>query len=181
MFIARVHVVMKVYRLSKGSIGYKGNIINMEQDIQPVINKLPLIPSELPIFVTRKSNPNALYGYKDFMINRENILKWLQFLKKFNKHYKNIEIDYDSLEKLPIDGSIYNDLRTYNIDIDDNKDEESNTGGVEEGPAQGNATGPYPDEENAKITEAYACINHLHQNETNEQNISIILCEELGT
>jgi len=37
MFIDRVHVVMKVYRLDKGRIGYKGNILNMEQDIQPVM------------------------------------------------------------------------------------------------------------------------------------------------
>ena len=53
MFIARVHVVIKVYCLSKGSIGYKGNIINMEQDIQPIINKLLLILYKLLIFVTK--------------------------------------------------------------------------------------------------------------------------------
>ena len=71
MFIARVYVVMKVYRLDKGRIGYKGNILNVEQDIQPVINKLPFLPSQMPIFICRKFNPNAPTGYEDFNINQQ--------------------------------------------------------------------------------------------------------------
>ena len=30
MLITRVHVVISVYRLSKGNIGYKANILNMQ-------------------------------------------------------------------------------------------------------------------------------------------------------
>ena len=33
MFIARVHVVMKVFQIGNGNIGYKGNVLNIEQDI----------------------------------------------------------------------------------------------------------------------------------------------------
>ena len=33
MFIARVHVVISMYRLSKGNIGYKGNVLNIQQDV----------------------------------------------------------------------------------------------------------------------------------------------------
>ena len=62
MFIARVHVVMKVYRLSKGAIGCQGNMLNMEQDVVPVFNKLSLLPEDMPIFVARKNNPNAPGG-----------------------------------------------------------------------------------------------------------------------
>jgi len=75
MFIAKVHIVMSVYCISKGNIGYKGNVLNMQQDIQSVLTQLPQLPSNLPIFVARKSNPNCPNGYKDFMINREKILR----------------------------------------------------------------------------------------------------------
>ena len=59
MLIARVHVVMKVYRLSKGAIGHQGNMLNMEQDVVSVFNKLPLLPEDSPVFVAKKNNPNA--------------------------------------------------------------------------------------------------------------------------
>ena len=44
MFIDQVHAVMKVCKLDKGRIRYKGNMLKIEQDLQLVINKLPLIP-----------------------------------------------------------------------------------------------------------------------------------------
>ena len=75
MFIAHVYVVQKIFRLSKGVTGYKGNIINMEQNLPSVITKLPLILSDLPIFICRKSNQTSPVGYKDFEINRDKILK----------------------------------------------------------------------------------------------------------
>ena len=33
MLISRVHVVIKCYRLESGSIGCKGNVLNLEQNI----------------------------------------------------------------------------------------------------------------------------------------------------
>ena len=65
---------MSVYWLLKENIGYKENILNIQQDIQSVLTKLPLLLSDLPIFITHKSNPNCPNGYKDFIINREKIL-----------------------------------------------------------------------------------------------------------
>lgn len=43
MFLARIHVVMTAFKLEKGALGYKGNVLNMQQDLQRVIDKLPLI------------------------------------------------------------------------------------------------------------------------------------------
>ena len=34
MFISRVHVVMQAYRLKGGRMGYKGNVLNIEQDVK---------------------------------------------------------------------------------------------------------------------------------------------------
>merc|ERR1719221_2091740 len=104
LFISRIHVVMKVYRLEKENAGYKGNMLNVEQDLQTALNKLPLLPSELPVFVVRKSNPSCSNRYKDFRIRRDNILKWLIFFKSNNPHYYDIFIDYKALQNLPSDG-----------------------------------------------------------------------------
>ena len=100
MFIASAYIVMSVYCLSKGNIRYKGNVLNIQQDTQTVLNKLPLLSQELLIFVARKSNPNNPDRYKDFIINREKILRWLLFLKQNNEHYNDIEIDYIEEERL---------------------------------------------------------------------------------
>ena len=45
ILITRVQPVMKVFKLEKGRIGYNGNVLNIEQDLQPILDKLPLIPS----------------------------------------------------------------------------------------------------------------------------------------
>ena len=58
-------------------MGCQGNKLNVEQDVVPVFNKLPLLPENLPMFVARKNNPNAPEGCKDFKINRNNMLTWL--------------------------------------------------------------------------------------------------------
>ena len=74
MLITCTHVVMKVFQIGNGNIGYKGNILNIEQNIQSIINKLLLILSKMLIFACRKSNPNSPNKYKDFNANRNKIL-----------------------------------------------------------------------------------------------------------
>ena len=98
-------------------------------------------------------------------------------MKSNNKHYQDIIIDYDALNLLSSDGSIFNDLHTY--DVDNNMHEEE--GGLEDGPVQSNASGPYPDEENAHVTNAYAYVNPLLEIETNNISIRNFLNEVMGT
>ena len=62
---------MKACRMSKGSAVCQGSMLSMEQEVVTVINKLPVMPKDLPIFVTRKSNPNDSGGHKDFNINKK--------------------------------------------------------------------------------------------------------------
>ena len=75
MFILRVHVVMSACRLSKGNIGCISNVLNTQQDVQVVLNKLPLLLSDLLIFFARKSSPNNSNGCKDFHINRDRMFQ----------------------------------------------------------------------------------------------------------
>ena len=98
-------------------------------------------------------------------------------MKSNKKHYQDIIIDYDALNLLSSDGSIFNDLHTYDIDNDIHKEE----GGLEDSPVQSNVSGPYSDEENAHITNTYACINPLLESETNDVSIRNFLNEAMGT
>lgn len=54
IFIARVNVVIAMCRLSTGTIDYKGNTLNKQQDMQTVLTKLPLLSSDMLIFIVRK-------------------------------------------------------------------------------------------------------------------------------
>ena len=70
IIISKVFVVMRVYRLKwSNSVGYKGNVFNIEQDlndqVKHVCNVLPRLPAEVPYFVIRKDSSNVS-GFKDF-------------------------------------------------------------------------------------------------------------------
>ena len=80
-----------------------------------MINKLYLIPLELPIFIVKKNSPLNTNGYKDFYIKWDNILRWLIFLKNNNPLYKDIEINYQVLCTLREDGNIYHDFNSYKL------------------------------------------------------------------
>jgi hypothetical protein len=47
--IARAHVIMRCYRMEKGNVGYKGQCLSIEQDIQQIVTTLPLAVEDLPL------------------------------------------------------------------------------------------------------------------------------------
>eukprot|EP00957_Ditylum_brightwellii_P046444 3525149-Ditylum_brightwellii.AAC.1 len=51
MLIACVYPVMKSYQLKGGTIGYKGDIFNTEQDIGGLVSSLPQRFDQLPIMI----------------------------------------------------------------------------------------------------------------------------------
>jgi hypothetical protein len=54
MMITRNHVIMTTFRLTGGaSCGFKGQVLNKEQDVSELHSRLPLQPLDLPIMVVR--------------------------------------------------------------------------------------------------------------------------------
>ena len=158
MLISRVHVVMKCYRLESGSIGCKGNVLNLEQNIQKTFNSLPLSASELPIVILRKNSINNTNGFKDFKARRWAIRKWLIFLKNNNALYNDIEINEANLSLIPVNGDMSSHINY--LDIDEEIEDEINN--EDEGIEQGNATGNLSDnEDDEKVNCDYAFENHL--------------------
>ncbi len=102
---------MCVYWKHGGQRGHKGQVVNLPQDIQGFLNRLPCNFSNLPILlVCRHGAENT---YRDFRVRRERILLALQWLNVNNPCYKDIMnnpcckdfmIDHVALQLLPEDG-----------------------------------------------------------------------------
>ncbi|CAG8536723.1 15389_t:CDS:2 [Cetraspora pellucida] len=111
MLIAQILLMLTVYKLQGGQLGYRGHVINFAQDIQELITKLPRNPSMIDTLIIRKPN-HDFTSFQEFKVKRSNILIWLNYLKINNPFYSNIEIDYDILNTHPEDGSIFDRLCT---------------------------------------------------------------------
>ena len=151
MLIARIHVFMRYYYLKNGTVRYEGSVLNCEQDIDTIapFMSLPIDPKLLPIVIFRKewrhkNRNNASCENKDFRVRRHAVSMWLRYLKKNNEQYRNIDINVEELEKLPLQGDIDSLLSTEFINDDRttiNEDIDKTSTEVENGPESGAATG----------------------------------------
>ena len=67
MLIARVCPIMSMYRKHRGQRGYRGHVLNLPQDIQSFLNRLPSRVSDLPILMRRHGVDNS---HRDFTVRR---------------------------------------------------------------------------------------------------------------
>eukprot|EP00957_Ditylum_brightwellii_P071525 5437921-Ditylum_brightwellii.AAC.1 len=81
MLISCVYPMMKTYHLKGGTIGYKGDVLNIEQGI-------------------------VTFEYKDFRVQHQAIQQWPTFLHTNNPLCAAINIDFDLLSQLPEDDSV---------------------------------------------------------------------------
>ena len=117
LLIARTCPIMTVYHKHGGQLGYSGHVLNLPQNIQQFINKLPVKVTDLPILTITKQG--ATNTYHNFHVRRDKVLYALQWLKHNNKFYTDIEIDLDSIQQLPVDG-IPEELHNFELsDVDD--------------------------------------------------------------
>ena len=102
LLIARACPIMTVYLKHGGQLGYSGHVLNLPQNIQRFIDKLPVNVSDLPVItITRQDAANT---HHNFRVRRDKVLHALQWLKHNNMFYTDIEIDLDSVQHLPVDG-----------------------------------------------------------------------------
>lgn len=124
-----------------GSTRFRGNVINLPQDIKGFVSSLPRLASDLPLtLVVRKSfslGDNTV-KHKDFRVRRNKILQMLEFLKLNHPKYSDIEINWRRLEELPEDDHI--GIDNFNIryvedeNVNEDSEQEDVTMGHEPGP-----------------------------------------------
>ena len=141
MLIARACPIMCVYRKHGGQRGYKGHVLNLPQDIQGFLNRLPPNVTQLPYLIIRRHGTDNTH--RDCRVRRQKVLQAITWLKENNPFYADIVIDYESLERLPEDG-IPTDLPTVE---DPQSNEQQNTlqeHAEEENPQQSHSFLPLP-------------------------------------
>eukprot|EP00118_Oscarella_pearsei_P020682 m.225765 g.225765 ORF g.225765 m.225765 type:complete len:1796 (+) comp40019_c0_seq3:374-5761(+) len=105
MLIAKIAPMMKVYRLPSGrQYGYSGHVLNLPQDVQSIVTKLPRTIGDIDLIVVRQEKPSG--QILDFRVRRKKVLDALVYLKEHNKYYSNIEIDEVALKTLPDDAEL---------------------------------------------------------------------------
>ena len=115
MLIARASSKMTVYKKHGGQRGYSGHVLNLSQDFQQFLNKLPPRVSALPILHIKRTGTNNTEAR--FRVRRAKILQELLWLQKNNPFYQHIVIGYNNVLILPTDG-IPDDLQTLTSDSD---------------------------------------------------------------
>ena len=100
---------MNVYVKPGGQQGFSGHCINLQQQVSELAQTLPRYPrhvSLLLVTMNRKDN-----SFKDVIIRRSKVQQALNWLIQNNPHYKNVTLDLDSLQSLPVNG-VPDDLQT---------------------------------------------------------------------
>jgi len=167
MLIARYLPILKIYRLkSSGNRALSGNVLNIAQDIQEMVNILPRALGDTSILLIRRTMGDDGQSYKDFKVNAQYMFNWLTFLKAFNPAYFDITIR--PLTEIYPDGNIFNDIMRLNLygnRVESDEDDEDY--GAEMGPIQESL-----DDDNIVTTGVSAAVNSI--NETINEGSSII-------
>ena len=101
MLIARLCPIMSMYPKHGGQRRYREHMLNLPQDIQSFLNRLPSCVFHLPILVvTRHGVHNS---HSDFTVSRHQVLEAVVVENK-NLHFKDVEIDREAIENLPENG-----------------------------------------------------------------------------
>ena len=68
MLISRVCPIMRVYRKHGGQRGYQGHVLNLPQDIQSFLNRLPSHVAYMSVMVVRRHGADDTH--RDFTVRR---------------------------------------------------------------------------------------------------------------
>jgi hypothetical protein len=122
MLISLAYPFMKVYTFANGATGFRGQILNVQQDISILVkhfnevHSLLLNHSKLPILLIRKPNVSLPTGNDQldcFKVHRSVIWQVLCLLKLHHPLHRDMQINAQVLESLrdgPNGGSIMHRL-----------------------------------------------------------------------
>ena len=109
MLIARASPIMCVYRKHGGQQGYRGHVLNLPQDIQGFLYRLPRNIAHPPHLIIRRHGTDNTH--RDCTVRRQKELQAIMWLQANKPIYADVAIDYESLERLP-EGGVPDDLPT---------------------------------------------------------------------
>ncbi|OXV12228.1 hypothetical protein Egran_00009 [Elaphomyces granulatus] len=106
MVISRVHVSVEVCRVRGQQYKYSGHIVSFRRDTGRVYNTLPLLPRNLEVILLRPANTSGDPRLQrqlihDFRVRRENVVRWLEYLRRNHPGYRDVEISQSAINLLP--------------------------------------------------------------------------------
>ncbi|KAH0286331.1 hypothetical protein M436DRAFT_86333 [Aureobasidium namibiae CBS 147.97] len=115
MLIARVHVSIEVRNVRGSQYEYTGHVCNFLQSVGKVYDELPLSPKDLDVIIVKPRNaagdPRLERQFvRDFRVRREVIRQWLTFLRINHPGHRDIGIDFEVLESLPLGQHVLDDI-----------------------------------------------------------------------
>jgi energy-coupling factor transporter ATP-binding protein EcfA2 len=103
LLIAQVHPVLCVFRLKGGQYGYRGQVVNLPQNLDSFTTNLPRALNSLSsILIIQREFKNEV---REFRVNKKRVFDALNWLKNNNKYYKDININMQNLDDIE-DGDI---------------------------------------------------------------------------
>jgi len=117
--------------LKSGSYGFDGNVVNVVQNIEPLMTEclLPRPLNELSVLIVRRSTGADPSDFTDFKVSARKLKQWIEFLQAHNKFYARVGVNNTVLSSLPSEGdgqSVYRSLNVLNPPTtgEDSSDEE---------------------------------------------------------
>ena len=108
MLIARVSPILQVTYARDGQLKYSGHTISFPQEISNITSHQPNHVGDLDmLIVNKKSIGQQQYN---FYVSRTQVSEVLRFKIQNDLYYKDVEIDEDALEALPITSTNISDL-----------------------------------------------------------------------
>lgn len=97
LMIAQIIPLVRLVKLRYRGHAHKGNVISLHRDLNEVVKLLPRRPTDLNLIFVRSPGLN---GTTRTFTARPNVLRnALEWLKKHNPHYRDIQIDYSYLAR----------------------------------------------------------------------------------
>lgn len=98
LLIQRLSPVVPLYHIKNGTFGLTGHCCSFVQDLDGFVNTLPRKENDVTLLkvlqtVKREVGPSKTSQVKAYIVNREKVLKALQWLQKHNIEYADITID----------------------------------------------------------------------------------------
>ena len=117
------------YKRQGGGVGSRGHVISFAQDVsgfaEEILN-LPRAPNELPIIILESKDCKKT---RKFKANSHKILAALEWLKKNNEDYANVNISQEKIDLYRLrDGQFLDGLKTIDcVDDGNSKDSRSSS------------------------------------------------------
>jgi hypothetical protein len=117
MLISPVHALVQLWQVRGGQFKYTGHTCNFPRENSVFHAKVPLLPEHCDVIIMRRTGVDIETSdavYQDFRVRRAVVQQWLEYLESHHPTFRarEVTVDYNHLNQLPEDSSVYARLRT---------------------------------------------------------------------